>query len=169
MKKNGLEELFKRLQSDLDLQEPAAGHHERFLEKLNHSKDFVQLAPKKTPLWQPLSIAASIVIICVLGVQLYKGQDSIQDQIVEIAPEVSKTEFYFASLIEEQVDSLTLSIHDLRLICHSKIVRSDSLKMAIYKNQFLRYKQKLKSLQERIQRHLIQFERQNHLYEKVCL
>lgn len=69
-------------------------------------------------------------------------------------------------LIEEQLDSLELYIHDLKLMCHSKMLRIDSLKTNLYKSQFIRYNQKLKALRERNQRQLVQFKRQNHLYTK---
>lgn len=106
MKKDGIEELFERLHDDFDHQEPSVGHQARFLNKLTQSEGVVQLTPNKTVWWRPLAIAASIALVCVLGVQLYQTQNSIQDQIVEIAPEVSKTEFYFASLIEAHVEQL---------------------------------------------------------------
>ena len=41
-----------------------------------------------------------------LGLLFYINQPSIKEQVVEIAPEVTKTEFYFASLIENQVQQL---------------------------------------------------------------
>lgn len=105
MKKESLENLFERLHDDFDLAEPKDGHQERFLERLNQANGVATL-PKKRNWWKPLSIAASIALVCVLGLQLFSGQPTIKEQVVEIAPEVSETEFYFASLIEEQVQLL---------------------------------------------------------------
>lgn len=105
MKKESLDNLFERLQDDFDFAEPKGGHQERFLEKLNRSNGVVTLS-KKRNWWKPLSIAASIALVCVLGLQLFNQQPTIKEQVVEIAPEVSETEFYFASLIEEQVQLL---------------------------------------------------------------
>jgi hypothetical protein len=105
MKKENLENLFERLHEDFDFEEPKVGHQERFLEKLNQSKGVVSL-PRKRNWWKPLSIAASIVLVCVLGFQVFNSQPTTKEQVVEIAPEVSETEFYFASLIEEQVQLL---------------------------------------------------------------
>jgi len=70
------------------------------------------------------------------------------------------------NLIQEELDSLVLYIHDLKLMCHSKMVRIESLETTLYKSQLLRYNQKLKALRERNQRQLAQFKRQNHLYTK---
>ncbi len=105
MKKDNLENLFERLQGDFDFEEPGVGHQERFLEKMNQAHGVVSI-PRKRNWWKPLSIAASIALICVLGLQLSTTEPSIKEQVVEIAPEVSETEFYFANLIEEQVQLL---------------------------------------------------------------
>lgn len=106
MKKESLENLFQRIHDDFDFEEPKVGHQERFLEKLNNANGVVATLPRKRNWWKPLSIAASIALVCVLGIQLFSNQPTIKEQVVEIAPEVSETEFYFASLIEEQVQLL---------------------------------------------------------------
>lgn len=105
MKKDNLDDLFSRLQNDFDFEDPSMGHQERFLEKLNNAQGVASL-PQKRTWWKPLSIAASIALVCVLGLQVFNNQPSIKEQVVEIAPEASETEFYFASLIEEQVQLL---------------------------------------------------------------
>lgn len=105
MKKDEIEELFTRLEGDFDFEEPRAGHQERFLDKLNQSQGVVSIT-RKSNWWRPLSIAASIALVCVLGWQLFDGQPTVKEQVVEIAPEISETEFYFASLIAEQVQVL---------------------------------------------------------------
>ena len=99
-------DLFERLQSDFDYEQPAEGHQERFLSKLQQSKGVVGIHKKKTTWWKPLSIAASIAVLGVLSLQLFNTQPNIKEQVVEISPEVSQTEFYFASLVEEQIQQL---------------------------------------------------------------
>lgn len=106
MEKDDIKLLFERLEGKFDNENTPEGHQERFLEKLNQSKGIVALKPKKANWWKPLSVAASIVLVCVLGAQLFKREPNIKQQVVEISPEVSQTEFYFASLIEEQVQEL---------------------------------------------------------------
>ena len=98
--------LFDRLKDDFDFESPEDNHQQRFLEKLNQSKGVVSLEKKKRNWLKPLSIAASVVLVSLLGLQFFNNQPSIKEQVVEIAPEVSKTEFYFASLIENQVQQL---------------------------------------------------------------
>ncbi|GMN11831.1 hypothetical protein MTsPCn9_12010 [Croceitalea sp. MTPC9] len=104
--KDNIKELFERLLNDFDFESPETNHEQRFLEKLNQSKGVVSLQRKKRNWLKPLSIAASVVLLCVLGLQFFNSQPTIKEQVVEISPEVSKTEFYFASLIEEQIQEL---------------------------------------------------------------
>lgn len=105
MEKDELEQLFIQLKDKFDIEEPETGHQQRFIEKLNKQNGVVSLT-KKNNWWKPLSVAASIVLLVGLGLSQINHPTSIDEQIVEIAPEVSDTEFYFASLIEEQVELL---------------------------------------------------------------
>ncbi|MFD2099195.1 hypothetical protein [Flagellimonas iocasae] len=106
MKEDKLDKLFGRLQGQFDLEEPQSGHQDRFLDKLNQANGTVSIHKKKNSWWKPLSIAASIAVIAVLAFQVVGTGPSIEEQVVEISPEVSQTEFYFANLIEEQVRQL---------------------------------------------------------------
>lgn len=106
MEQDRIDELFGNLKGSFDFEEPQDGHQARFLEKLNQSKGVTSLTQKKSNWWKPLSIAASIALIGMLAMQVFSSNPSIKEQVVEIAPEVSQTEFYFANLIEEQVQQL---------------------------------------------------------------
>lgn len=107
MKKDTIDELFNKLQDKIDYAEPTSGHEQRFLDKLNATKGVVTLAPKKQNFWLPLlSIAASIAILLSVSIYQYNTTSSIEDQVAEISPEASKTQFYFANLIEEQIKEL---------------------------------------------------------------
>lgn len=106
MKKDELDKLFESHKGQFDFEEPAVGHQERFLQKLNQSKGLTTLQKKRSNWLKPLSIAASIALICVVGFQIFTEKPTLEEQVVEIAPEVSETEFYFASLVEEQVQQL---------------------------------------------------------------
>lgn len=114
MKKNELEKLFENLEGQFDYNEPQSGHQNRFLQKLSRhsgleeerSEGVVSLQRKKTFWLRPLAMAASIALICVVGYQLFVETPTIDEQVVEISPEISDTEFYFTSLVEEQVQLL---------------------------------------------------------------
>ena len=70
------------------------------------------------------------------------------------------------NLAQEQLDSLQLYIKDLKTLCHTKGISSDSLATFLFKSQLAQYKQKLKDLNDHFQRNYSQFERSNHLYNK---
>jgi len=106
MQEENLERLFKNLQGDFDVAEPEAGHKTRFSKKLNASDGLVRLEQKKNSWWKPLSIAASVAVLCTVVISLFITAPTIEEQVAEISPEVSQTEFYFASLVEEQVKQL---------------------------------------------------------------
>jgi len=106
MENENLEKLFERLQGSFDVEEPAAGHELRFLEKMNAAQGVVQLPSKRKSWWKPLSIAASVLVLCTLGIGLYNNSATTEDKVAEISPEVSNTQFYFANLIEQQVREL---------------------------------------------------------------
>ncbi len=105
-RKDNIDQLFERLQGQFDLEVPNLGHQDRFLEKLQQQQGTIGLKTKRRTWWKPLSIAASVAVIAVLALQVFNIRPNIKQQVVEIAPEVSNTEFYFASLIEEQVQLL---------------------------------------------------------------
>jgi|SRR5690606_31962486 len=106
MNKDGIDELFERLQGEFDLGEPRAGHQERFLEKLARGPRNISRDRERASWWKPLAIAASVAALALLGLQLLKPEATVEQKLVKIAPEVGRTEFYFVNLIERQVKEL---------------------------------------------------------------
>lgn len=103
MKKDNLENLFERLKGTFDTEEPAEDHKERFIEKLNNSNGVVSITRRTNSWWKSVSVAASIGILCMIGYGVYNSEPTLEEQVSEISPEVSRTEFYFVSLIENQI------------------------------------------------------------------
>jgi len=107
MKKEPLETLFKELQGSFDTEEPESGHRQRFLEKLQAGQSKNQaLRFRSGNWWKTLGIAASLALLCMLGIRLFAPAPSLDEQVASISPEISKTNLYFTSLIEEQVREL---------------------------------------------------------------
>ncbi len=106
MENENIENLFDSLKGTFDIEEPREGHQQRFLEKLQTSQGVVSIQKKKKSWWKPLSIAASVVLLCAVGVGFFNSAPTRDEQVAEISQEVSQTQFYFASLIEEQVKEL---------------------------------------------------------------
>jgi hypothetical protein len=106
MEKDNLDNLFDNLQGTFDTEEPQGRHQERFLEKLQASQGIVSIQKKKNSWWKPLSIAASVAILLGIGFSVFNNSPSIDQQVAEISPEASQTQFYFANLIQDQVKQL---------------------------------------------------------------
>ncbi len=70
------------------------------------SQGVVSIHKKRNYWWKPLSIAASVVILLGIGFNIFNAPPTVDQQVADISPEVSQTQFYFASLIEEQVKQL---------------------------------------------------------------
>ena len=106
MEKENIENLFDTLQGTFDIEEPQEGHQQRFLEKLQASQGVVSIQRKKKSWWKSLSIAASVAILCGIGLVLFNSAPTLNEQVAEISPEASQSQFYFANLIEEQIREL---------------------------------------------------------------
>ncbi len=103
MKEDNIDELFEKARPYFDLEKPRAGHKARFIEKLNSTA----VEPKRgVSWWKPLSIAASILLVMgfFLGQNLWNETE--KERIAKISPEISNSEFYFANIIEQQVQQL---------------------------------------------------------------
>ena len=104
--KINIDELFEELSGSFDQQDPAEGHQERFLKKLNAAQGTIAFIPEKRNWWKPLSLAASVALIGILSIGLFLQSPSVEDQVAEIAPEMPQTKVYFANLIEEQIKGM---------------------------------------------------------------
>lgn len=102
---DNLDTIFNDLKGTFDKEEPANGHEARFIKKLNHHNDRAKKGWNLSA-WKPLLMAASIALIVCLGIGLYLDTPNTDEQIAKISPEASKTEFYFANLINEQTKIL---------------------------------------------------------------
>ncbi len=106
MNEKELEQVFSNLNGSFDIEEPNAGHRERFIAKLNPGEvTLAERAPRSG--WrQAFAVAASLAVVCVLAVFLSGPEQTLESQVAKISPEASSTELYFTSLIEEQVKQL---------------------------------------------------------------
>lgn len=126
MKEDNLEELFDQLEGEFDIENPEKGHQDRFLKKLNTSKNTVVLTqPRKRNLWKPLSIAASLLFLISLGLGITKNSTSSEEII---SPEIQETQLYFSSLLEEEIEKLnTIADKDTQVIIDDVMLQLQKL------------------------------------------
>lgn len=103
MKYNDIDELFEGL--DFDVAEPAAGHQERFLEKLQDQKPKTAPGGKLRMLWSPIAaVAAGLILIFFLGGNLM-GSFSLTSSgdLAGISPEMKETHQFYSALIKTEL------------------------------------------------------------------
>lgn len=101
MKKDQLDEMFSELSGHFDIEAPQPGHEERFLKRLQDKPTF-----HSNRQWVRYAIAATLAFLLGLGVFYTSTIPSREERISEISPEASRTQLYFASVIEDQVKQL---------------------------------------------------------------
>ncbi|HLT52044.1 MAG TPA: hypothetical protein VKZ93_08795 [Arenibacter sp.] len=108
MKNDKIDELFRDLHGTFNTEEPAEGHSHRFLAKLESATSSTGTASTKNKksLGWPLSIAASLLLLCTLAITYLDLAPTTEQQITQISPEISNTGNYFGSLIRERVKEM---------------------------------------------------------------
>ncbi|WP_299621640.1 hypothetical protein [uncultured Tenacibaculum sp.] len=90
--KNKLDDFF--LNNDFDLNEPHAGHEDRFLRKLNRQEKKSKLS------WKWMGVAASILLM----VSFFLGKYSVtENEVYNMFPEMAETETFFVNTINQEL------------------------------------------------------------------
>ncbi len=100
--KDNLEHLFKNLENEFDIEEPAIGHFNRFQEKLNRNKTR-KSHNNSFKIWL-LPIAASILLF--VGIWIGKSFSNNGLELASISPKMEETQNYFATTIQQELESI---------------------------------------------------------------
>ncbi|MDL5511485.1 hypothetical protein QSE00_06655 [Arenibacter sp. M-2] len=106
MEVDPIEKLFGELKGSFDTAEPTDGHRLRFLAKLEASATGKTKLKRNRVIWKPLTVAATLLLLCTIGYNYLYTSPSVQQQVSKISPEITNTEFYFASVIEDQIKKM---------------------------------------------------------------
>ena len=128
MGKNTIDDVFKNLQGQFDIETPNTNHEKRFLEKLQSSKVTETNSDKKSfRFWKPLlAVAASLVLIVTLVV----GSNSQEEtyDLASVSPEMADTQDYFTTVITEELTKLeNVSTEENKTIVNDAIKRINLL------------------------------------------
>ena len=100
-----IEDLFKNLDNQFDVEVPNFGHQQRFLDKLNNQQITVKVASTKSGYWKPLlAVAASIVLI--LSITFNLKPDTSDKDLASVSPEMAETQTFFANTITFELNKL---------------------------------------------------------------
>jgi hypothetical protein len=129
--KDNIFNLFERLKDDFDVETPEIGHENRFLSKLKQAQDQEITATTKPVTlftwWK--HIAAACILL--LGLGIFIGSNfgaSAEGTQVTFSPEVEKSQMYFASLIEVELEKVELAENeDTKEIIQDALVQLERL------------------------------------------
>ncbi|MBA6152574.1 hypothetical protein [Gelidibacter maritimus] len=122
MKTDKLEELFRNLDGDFDLETPELGHQKRFFNKLNSiNTNPIVHAPKRKSNTLLLSIAASLLICFGLFIFLQNRTDV--NDLASVSAELSQTQHFFTTAITAELNKIKAQRNP-----DNEILISDALK-----------------------------------------
>ncbi|MEM7087649.1 MAG: hypothetical protein AAF489_15820 [Bacteroidota bacterium] len=122
--KDSLEQLFDRLEGTFDVHETPANHQRRFLEKLNANRPE---AKRKSKLWRPLSIAATIVLLICAGIFL-QTDDTEAEGLASVSPEMEQTQSFFTTAINQELETLkSFDDADTKVLIEDTLMRLEIL------------------------------------------
>lgn len=99
--KNTIDDLFERLQPEMDLESLQLGHENRFLQKLNQKEK-----TRKKIVWQPLAIAASILFLVGIFYLFQSKTETKPSEWENASAQTKETHDYFTSVIEKELTTL---------------------------------------------------------------
>lgn len=106
MIKNNIDNLFKNLEHDFDVEIPNSGHESRFLDKLNNKdKSVIKITRSRKNTWKPLmGIAASIALIITLFIGTQQQNES--RDLASVSPKMEETQDFFTATINDELNKL---------------------------------------------------------------
>ena len=103
MEKDTIEQLFNRLDGQLDTANPKEGHRDNFLAKLQAQSKGLEIPSGKTKTnWKPIAIAASMLLVAALSFLSLTGNPNVSE-LADISPEMEQTQDFFTQIIEKEL------------------------------------------------------------------
>lgn len=97
-----IDDIFKKLENQFDIEEPNVGHFNRFAAKLDNPAITTQ--KKNFKLFSYVAIAASVVLL--FGVWLGASFSESGMELASISTEMEETQSYFVATIENELESI---------------------------------------------------------------
>lgn len=129
--KDPIDQMFQNLNSEFELESPASGHKQRFLEKLQNQKGSKNTTAFPKPKnWQWfLGIAASFALI--LSVSFGLNRNERPNDLASISPEMAETQTFFTSAIANELEKLNNEkLPEVQFLISDAKVRLNSLELA---------------------------------------
>ncbi|WP_299779515.1 hypothetical protein [uncultured Formosa sp.] len=105
-KEDNLEDLFKTLQNDFDVETPNTHHEDRFLAKLKNQHTEVKPVKKTYPFLKPLLAVAATIVLLITLTFTFQKQDQDHSDLASVSPEMAKTQSFFTATIAQELKQL---------------------------------------------------------------
>ncbi len=102
--KDKLEQRFKELEAQFDIEEPRLGHFDRFEVRLNRQTK--QQTKWNPTTWKWLAIAASIALVFSIGLGNYSTKSGLE--LADVSPKMEETQSFFVSTIQKEIENINL-------------------------------------------------------------
>ncbi|MDH5413318.1 MAG: DUF3379 domain-containing protein [Flavobacteriaceae bacterium] len=106
--KDKLEQRFKELKDQFDIEEPSLGHFDRFELKLNSEFDKKNKWNPRT--WTWLAMAASVALLIGIWFGGYSAKQGLE--LADVSPQMEETQNFFVSTIKQEIESINLKRTD---------------------------------------------------------
>ena len=109
--KDNLENKFKELANQFDIEEPSIGHFDRFEARLAKEAKQTKAIQWNPTTWKWLAVAASVLLL----IGFWFGSSTAEPvgmQLAEISPEMEETQSFFMASIQKEVDNINLQRND---------------------------------------------------------
>ena len=132
MKKDAIDQLFEKLEGDFDIERPRLDHRDRFLSKLNSTDSNLVIETSKSfKLWRPFLAVAATLLLSFSLLTIFIQPNNTND-LANISPELSKTQDFFTSTIDNELNKL-----NKERTPQTKILIDDALKqLKILENDY---------------------------------
>ena len=106
MNKNNIDDLFKRLDNNFDVENPSINHEARFLEKLKEqNKPTFKMVNSRTKFLKPfIGIAASLIILISVFIGSQHKEETLD--LASVSPKMAQTQDFFTASINEELKKL---------------------------------------------------------------
>lgn len=102
--KDKLEQRFKELEGQFDIEEPKLGHFNRFEVEL--TRQTTKHSNWNPNTWKWLAIAASIALLFTLGLGNYSTKQGLE--LADVSPKMEETQSFFVSTIQHEIENINL-------------------------------------------------------------
>lgn len=105
MKTDNIEELFRKLDGEFDIETPNDGHAQRFFDKLQAVEIEVAAKKPKRLFLKPFLAVAASILLC-FGVFMFLQPKTNLNDLASVSPELSQTQDFFTAAITSELKKI---------------------------------------------------------------